>query len=121
MKRKGAAAMRRVALCTVRALGQGAVTLKVPVPAAGGDADQLGLVPPQFTDVPIAEAITREGTVTMPADAVHSALRLSDIDAVMKTLCETGGVLVGEAWLAIVGVDVVSLYGEACLYRLRVR
>jgi hypothetical protein len=121
MKQNSGAAMRRVGLSTVRALGQGAVTLKVPVAvASGGDAVQLGLVVPQFTDVLIAEAITRAGTVEMPADSVHSALQSSDVQTVVKSLSETGGIVVGEEWFAIVGVDVVSLFGEACLYRLHI-
>ncbi len=122
MRQKSGAAMRRVGLSTVRALGQGAVTLKIPVAvASGGDAVQLGLSAPQFTDVSIAEAIVREGTVEMPSDAVYSALQLSDVDAVVKALREAGGITVGEDCFAIVGVDVVSFFGEACLYRLRLQ
>jgi|GEM_PF-2884834 len=121
MRQKSGAAMRRVGLSTVRALGQGAVTLKIPVSvASGGDAVQLGLSAPQFTDLSITEAIVRGGTVEMPADAVYSALQLSDVDAVVQALMEAGGITVGEDTFAIVGVDVVSCFGEVCLYRLRI-
>ncbi|ADV80929.1 hypothetical protein [Terriglobus saanensis] len=121
MRQNRGAAMRRVGLSTVRALGQGAVTLKIPVAVAtGGDTVQLGLVAPQFTDVLIAEAIVRAGTVEMPADTVHSALSLSDVDAVVNSLSETGGIVVGEDWFTILGVDIVSCFGEACLYRLQI-
>jgi len=122
--RDGSVAARRVSGCAARGFGGGGVVLKMAAPpVAGDDGEQLGLAEPQFSDVPVTDAVMRADgrQVLLPADAVHAALGMDDVQAVLKTLSEAAGVVTGQEWRAIVSAEAVSFFGVPCLYRIKLR
>ncbi len=127
----GAAA--RAADALLRAAGGRAVLLRMPAPAATGDAEQLGLAVPEFQDIELAPVVFRsaraqiaEGKaprreLLVSATAVATLAGSLGYGAAEALFAAAFGVLVDGVLLAIESATASESDGSAYLYRLSLR
>jgi hypothetical protein len=128
-------AATRAADTLLRGTGGRAVTLRLPAPAAAGDAGQLGLAAPGFEDVELAPVVFRspEGAqnksqnkpqrreLLVSATAAAALAGSLGYGAAEALFAAAFGVLVDGVLLSIESTTVAEAAGSAYLYRLSLR
>ena len=114
---------RRAASSLLQTLACDAVVLRMPQPPVGNtDGEELGLGSPQFTDTAVAPALVQQSgaktLVTVSADALETALGVSEAQAVEDAVRASSFVLVSDRTLQVVQVERREVFGRAYLYRL---
>jgi hypothetical protein len=112
----------------------GSVMLRIPAPAAPGDAtEQLGLAVPRFQDVELSPVVFRKTSATTAAgkdaqrDLLISATAVQALSgshhygSAAALFASAFGVLVDDALLAIVSATELEVGGQICGYCLTVR
>jgi hypothetical protein len=124
----------RMADALLESLGGTSVALRYPVTAqAGQDAEQLGLGAPAFEDVALAPAVFRrlnaqiatDGTAVyellVSASAVSAQMALLGLTSVADLFAAGLGIVVRGTLLAVLGVTSSEAFGQAYLYRIRLK
>jgi len=124
----------RMADALLESLGGTSVALRYPVTAqAGQDAEQLGLAAPAFEDVALAPAAFRrlhaqietDGTAVyellVSASAVNTQMALLGLSSVADLFAAGLGIVVRGTLLAVLGVTSSEAFGQAYLYRIRLK
>jgi hypothetical protein len=124
-------AATRAADTLLRGTGGRAVTLRLPAPAAAGDAGQLGLAAPGFEDVELAPVVFRSAQgfqgkashreLLVSATAVAALAGSLGYGAAEALFAAAFGVLVDGVLLSIESTTVAEAAGSAYLYRLSLR
>jgi hypothetical protein len=124
----------RMADALLESLGGTSVALRYPVTAqAGQDAEQLGLAAPAFEDVALAPAVFRrlnaqiatDGTAVyellVSASAVNAQMALLGLSSVTDLFAAGLGIVVRGTLLAVLAVTSSEAFGQAYLYRIRLK
>jgi hypothetical protein len=124
----------RVADALLRGVGGRAVMLRVPAPgSAGDDAEQLGLVAPEFQDVELAPVVFRKAratTVTGKASRQEMLVSAATVKALVGSLgysaasvlfANAAGVLVDGVLMGVESATESEVGGAPYVYRLTLR
>jgi hypothetical protein len=112
----------------------GSVMLRIPAPAAPGDAtEQLGLAVPRFQDIELTPVVfrktnaatavgkTAQRELLVSATAVQALSGSHDYGSAAALFASAFGVLVDDALLAIVSASELEAGGQVCGYRMTLR
>jgi hypothetical protein len=121
----GDAAMR-TADALLRANGGRAVLLRMPAPAvAGNDAEQMGLVTPQFQDVELAPVVFRKlestATLLVSGNAVAGVVGSLDFNSAEVLFETAAGVVIDGVLFVIVSSTASTSDGVTYTYSLELR
>ena len=131
---RATSAAARMADALLRSLGGSAVMLRVPGSAmAAQDAEQLGMIDPQFEEIAIAPAVFRRVMATKAdgkgerAELLVSATTILGIVSSLAfasanvLFAQAAGVVVNGTLLQITGASSSEVFGRPYLYRLQLR
>jgi hypothetical protein len=121
-------AVRRAADAMLRVLGAAHVTLRIPDPSTGDTGSQLGIEPPNFTDVQISPVLVqslepeKDGTpqirVTLSARALQPIADSYGVTAIPDWLLGDVRLVVRDQLLTIRTVMLSEIAGADYLYHI---
>lgn len=113
----------RTAEVLLRGTGGRAVVLRTPAPALVGDAEQMGLVAPDFQDVELGPCVFRKcgerSELLVSAEAVKKLVGALSFDSAKVLFTTAAGVLVDAELLRVESVTAVESAGVAVCYRVK--
>ncbi|WP_263411109.1 hypothetical protein [Terriglobus tenax] len=113
----------------MKQLGARTVLLRLAVPAANVDAEQMGLAAPGFQEIALSPALVKqtdaqrakdEMTLQISATAVRAAVGTLEFAAATGLFAQACGVVLDGVLMRIVDAGQSEMFGEPYVYRLTV-